>query len=570
MSSEEDFLQLALQSHRAGQLVEARQIYEQIAQRQPNNADVQHLLGLVSHQVGQNDVALQFIQQAIALSPNSAVYHLNLGNVLAADSAPDNAIASYRRAIALDPANAVAHNNLGNVLQATGTLVEAEACFRQALALDPAYADAHYNLGNLRRSLDDLDEAAACYRQAIQLRPAFPEALENLGLVLEKREALVEAEQVLASWVRLQPENAKAHMRLAVVQQKLGEIESARASYQQVVRWDPENVEAHCNLATCHLLLGEYQEGWREYRWWERAVEDPRDLYPQPVWEGSSLAGRRLLVHSEQGIGDDILFASCLPEVIEQAKGCDLVCSPRLAGLFARSFPDANIIAHTRTNDRVPPQTTGSVDVQIALGRLPERLRPTSESFSTRPRHLLADAEQVAVWRDRYSQLGRGLKVGISWQAGRGGGDLHSRSTNLIDWAEILAAENAQFVNLQYGPCDEELAAVRQSLGMAVHHFAEADPLGDLDAFAAKVAALDLVISVGNATAHLAGGLGVPVWVLLPQVPVWRWQLRGERSPWYASARLFRLSERGQWAPLLRTVAAKLKQELTQHASANH
>ena len=231
----------------------------------------------------------------------------------------------------------------------------------------------------------------------------------------------------------------------------------------------------------------------------------------------------------------------------------------RLAKLLARSFPAVAVVAHERKSDAVPPTMPIAVDAQIPAGSVPNYLRRSADDFPTRDRYLLADPKQKRQWRGRFETLGPGPKIGISWFGGGTSEERRHRTTKLAEWRDVLAVGGAQFINLQYGNCADELQSAAAPSGITIHQFAQADPLGDLDAFAAKVAALDLVISIGNATVHLAGALGVPTWCLVPFVPQWRWSIAGETTPWYPSVQIIRQTAGYDWTSALAETANRLK-----------
>jgi Flp pilus assembly protein TadD len=249
-----------------------------------------------------------------------------------------------------------------------------------------------------------------------------------------------------------------------------------------------------------------------------------------------------------------------LPDLLRLGGRCLVACDPRLAPLFARAFPQAFVRGVARRLDRAPAAFTEPIDYQLPCGSLPLFFRSSLAQFPRQARFLFADPRRVARWRQRYAKLGPGLKVGISWKAGGQPISRRKRTTSLADWAEVLATPGVRFVSLQYGECADELAAAREELGVTIHDWQDADALVDLDGFAAKLRALDLVISVGNATVHLAGALGVPAWALVPRVPGWRWLNAGESSPWYGSVRVLRQKELGQWGPVFEEIARGLRQ----------
>jgi hypothetical protein len=309
-------------------------------------------------------------------------------------------------------------------------------------------------------------------------------------------------------------------------------------------------------------MRGDFARGWPEYEWRLKQKKRRRHHFPFPWWNGESLAGKTLLVYAEQGIGDEIFFASCLPEIIARAGHCIVECEPRLAPLFARSFPQATIHGGDRQAGLGWLTGLPAVDLQVAAGSVLQHLRPDAGSFPSRGAFLSADAQAVAGWRGRLAALGDGLKVGISWRGGRLARQRRERSTRLQQWAALLALPRAHFVNLQYGDCGAELDEVRARSGVAIHAWDAPDPLVDMDGFAALVSALDLVISVDNSTVHLAGALGVPTWLLLPQVPEWRWFSGRADSPWYPCVRIFRQPVLGDWDGVMSEAARELRMRL--------
>ncbi len=283
------------------------------------------------------------------------------------------------------------------------------------------------------------------------------------------------------------------------------------------------------------------------------------DAYPYPRWSGEPLVDAVLLVHGEQGVGDEILFATCYEHLLDRAAHCVLICDPRLAPLFRRSFPEADVIGYERRKDHQPAPLSRTVDWQVPAGSVPRFFRRRADDFPRRRQFLHTDPQLAQEWRNRLAALGGAMRVGISSRAGGQPAEHHRRSTNLADWQPLLAVPGVRWINLQYGDTSQECAWAKTELGITIHDWADGDPLIDLDGFAARLAALDLVISVGNATVHLAGALGVTTWAILPQTPNWRWGLQGEQSLWYASVRLVRQAAEGLWEPVFQKVAQDLQ-----------
>jgi hypothetical protein len=300
-------------------------------------------------------------------------------------------------------------------------------------------------------------------------------------------------------------------------------------------------------------MTGDFAAGWDAYEWRFRCDMQERAL-PWPVWNGGSLTDKSLLIHAEQGVGDEILFASCVPDVAKAAQQCVFECDRRLAPLFARSFHEVVVVPRREDFQLTPDDVPVRVDERISAGSLPRFFRRAESDFPARSGYLSADAAATKTWRARLQNAGPGLKVGFSWRGGKSANLRARRSTELAQWAPIFSTPGVRFVNLQY---DDDGEAARAQ-GAAVHDFSDLDRRNELDRLAALISALDLVISVDNSTVHLAGALGVPTWVLLPFVADWRWMLDREDSPWYSSVRLFRKRRDEGWEDLLSRVAFAL------------
>ena len=491
---------------------------------EPGHVGALGMLGVLAGMAGDMKQAAALLGRALERDPGNPALIGNLARALASDGKMAAAAGYYAKLVALQPRSASAHYDLACAHQQLGNMEEAEAGFRRAVALEPGNVPALTNLAALLRDTARPEEAVACYRAAVERAPGLCVARTGLGLALQEAGLLDEARQAL-----------------------LAAVEAC-----------PDDADAHLNLATSYLLAGDYGRGWPEYEWrWKRAAKQPRD-YSFPRWQGEALAGKTVLAFAEQGIGDEIMFASCLPDLLEQAGTLIIDCEPRLAPLFSRSFPGA--VVHGGYQNEAGGWLAGlrPVDVQVPVGSLPLYLRGSRGSFPRRDAYLVPDGRARDDWRQRLEGLGGGMKVGISW---KGGGTLLARRQRSLDpgaLAGMLQQRDMHVVNLQYGDCREELQRWERDGGCPVHSLPGCDPLADIDGFAALIAALDLVITVDNSTAHLAGALGVTTWLLLPSVPDWRWLASGSGSPWYSSVRLFRAPAAMQWEAPLGEIAREL------------
>ncbi|MDD1744311.1 MAG: tetratricopeptide repeat protein, partial [Candidatus Methanoperedens sp.] len=395
--------------------------------------------------------------------------------------------------------------------------------------------------------------------KAVGLDKGLFRAYLNLGIALKETGQPDEAILYCKEAIRINPDYAEAHYNLGNAYAAKGKLDEAKQSYQKTIDINTEHVLAHWNIALIHLTLGNFKDGWKGYelRWKLENNEDKRS-FPQPLWDGSSLTDRTLFIYTEQGVGDEIMFASCLSEVITQTELCLVECDKRLVPVFERSFPKAKVIEKIGATNPYPPELP-PFDLVVPIGSLPLYLRPDLSSFHKFIAYLVPDVSKAEFWHNRFKELGAGLKIGISWRGGSNPYDRLKRSIDLAQWKELFSITGIFFINLQYGDCNYELREAKENMGVTIYDWEDSDPLKDLDGFAAQISALDLVVSVDSATVHMAGALGKPVWTLLPFVSDWRWMLDREDTPWYPTMRLFRQPSPGDWKSVIDRVEKELK-----------
>jgi Flp pilus assembly protein TadD len=514
-----ELMDQALADHQAGRLEAAEHVYRQVLAGWPEHADGLHLLGVVLHQRGNNAEAADLIYRAIGFNEASAPYRSNLGVVLCDLGRLEEAEGVLRAALRLGPDLPAAHYNLGNVLSAQGRLAQAEASYGEALRLQPVYADALVNLGHVLNQLGRPAEAERRLREALRLRPDSPEALNNLGVALAA----------------------------------LGRPLEAAESYREAISLQFDFPDAHNNLAYALLAAGRFQEGWdeHEWRWRGKHMAAGARGFARPLWNGEPLAARTLLLHAEQGLGDTLQFCRYAP-LIPAGGRVVLEAQKPLARLLSRLPGVDEIVIH---GEALPP-----FDLQCPLLSLPRAFGTTLETIPARVPYLSPDATRLADWAERLANIA-GLKVGLVWagEPRKGWPELAAidtrRSIALSTLAPLGDVEGVCFVSLQKGAPAAQTA--NPPPGLTLHDFT--DELADFDDTAALVANLDLVISVDTSTAHLAGGLGKPVWLLNRHDSCWRWLLNRDDSPWYPTLRQFRQATAGDWDGVVRRVRDALK-----------
>ena len=543
--------------HSRGDIEGARVECEGILSRDASHAAAHALLGALYGEQGDLESAHRHFTAAIHHAPELADAHLGLGNVHRLRGDPVAAAGEYRRALAANPDAAAVHLSLGQALRAQGETAAALAAFERALELDPLLKDAAVEAIRCKVELGHLDQALALAGAALKRAPEVGDLHAALGFVHQKMHDAPEALKCYLAARSLGHEDAELHNNMGIVHQDLGRLQEALAHYERALALQPDFPLARFHRGLARLLMGDFANGWPDYETRLMSEDLPRRSFVRPRWEGLGLAGRTLLVHGEQGLGDEIMFASCLPDVMAVAGHCVIECSPKLEGIFRRSFPGA--LVYAATPERVPANVpaAGHIDFEIPSGSLPLYLRRSIADFPPHQGYLKPDPRRVDAWRERLGRLGPELKVGISWAGGSYRSRAPLRSIALDKWLPIVATSGVRCVSLQYGSAAGALeAAVARGLP-PVEHWQEA--IDDYEETAALVCALDLVISVQTAVVHLTGALGRPAWVMVSGSPEWRYGFAGSTMPWYPSVRLFRQPSLGDWEPVIETVAHNLR-----------
>ena len=430
-----------------------------------------------------------------------------------------------------------------------GRLIEAEPIYRQVLAVDAHHPDCLHLLGMIEYQSGRPQLAVEMIRKAIAINQKQAAYHSNLGTVLQSQGELDEAAKCYKRALALQPELAEVHTNLGNIFQAQDKLDEAVTSHERALALQPGLAEAHYNLGLAQLLKGDFSSGWQnlEWRWQTEDHQTPMRTYPQPLWTGEKFASGDLLIWGEQGIGDEIMFAGLIPDAIRTGNRCLLHCDPRLQPLFARSFPGVDVVSG--------PNPKPDIAAHLPIGSLPRMFRSTTAAFAaTTSPYLTADLAARERLRANYAD-GRRL-LGLAWhtknrKTGR------DRSIDLSLFAPLFARPDIRWVSLQYGDHDAlENQAAAAHAPLLIDR--SVDQLANIDSFAAQIAAMDMVITIDNSTAHLAGALGVPAWVMLPFARDWRWLQAREDSPWYPTMRLFRQPKPGDWQSVLQRVQSAL------------
>lgn len=483
------------------------------------------------------------------------------------------ALQAYERGLSLDPANPPIANDLGRLAFKMEMLPQAEALFRHYLAFRPNAPESTNNLACVLRSQMRYDEAIEVLKPALQAHPDKVMLWNTLGTVMEDMGETEQAGLFYREALRLDPTQAKARYNLANAMFAAGQHDEAINQCREAMdgaRTSEDLTMMRFALATMLLATGRLGEGWDAYAArLERTYYDPVDfVVPVPRWEpGTELAGRRLLLVGEQGLGDEVLFANVVADV-EQALGCSgrltLAVTDRLRTLFARSFPQAEVGAHAsqkvqgRTARRIPflEEDWSRIDAWAPLGEALRHFRRSIDAYPHRPQGFMTPApDRVLYWRDAVSGL-PGRKVGLLWTSMVIDSTRHRHFAPFEKWARVLQTPGVSFVNLQYGDQSQSIERARKEFGVEIHQPASIDLKNDLDDVAALACALDLTVGFSNASFNLAAACGAPTW-LLTSSDNWA-RLGAEHYAWYSQVRMFWPRVAADWDALMGDLAAAL------------
>lgn len=532
-------LRAAFQRFQARDLTGAERLCGEVLGEAPRHPDALHLLGMVLAAQGRMDEALASFRKVLSRLPQSADALYNVGTALKELGRPEEAAASYREALAIDPGNPDTLSNLGIVLAQLGQIDEAIECYHKALARDPQHVHARNNLGNALRTQGKLEEAAENFERILAAAPGFADAMVNLGSVRAAQ----------------------------------GRFQDARALYERAIRSDSRSSpDARLGIATLHLLNHEFAPGWQGYdlrlqcpemRQGLRKSMQALNLYQRlPRWRGPlEEPQHEVAIWAEQGIGDQVLFSTLIPELLGAGVKFVYEVDPRLLGAYERALPGAHFVALGEP----PAESLQRARRVLLAGSLPGFFRADRKSFARQVRKLLtALPDRAAHYRAALKAL-PGIKVAVSWRSARADWWGSRKTVGLMEFSPLLRLRGVTYVDVQYGDTSEERSQVEAATGVRMVRFEEVDHYNDLEELLAILDACDLLITTSNATAHFAGALGKRTWLLYTadRAPFHYWAHGGShRTLWYPAVEVVTAPQLSEWASLAEFAAAKLAREL--------
>lgn len=546
-----EVLRKAVKAYNAGEIKVAKRLFAKIIKIEPNQPEANHNMGTLLVKSGNVEAALPFIKTALEANFGAAQYWFNYIDALFKlgrydESSELLAIAKTKGCIgkAFDDLESELNSNEVRLR------IRIEKLQKSDLLAGPHAYLTHFGIGEAWQKLGILDEAIKAYNKALAIKPDYETAHFNMGNALRSQGKLAEAIEAFNKAIDIKSDFILAFMNIGNVFKAQGKPEEAIEAYKKAIAINPDFAEAYHNISFVLLSAKKFNQGFkfREWRWKTKTMATSFLQSAKPFWNGEKR--QRILVWAEQGIGDEIMFSSIIPELCQSSSTILVQCDERLIPLFRRSFSD-NIVYFPRGCE----VSEDKYDYHIPMGSLPLMFRKSLERFGkTAPGFLKYDKEKAQSIRASISEGLLQNLVGISWRTESPNKGSKKRNIKLADLAKALDAENTQLVCLQYGNVSDEIKMVKRDLGINIIQVNDIDKKNDIDGLASLIAACDQVVTIDNSTAHLAGALGIKTKLLLPSNCDWRWGLKEEHSYWYKSVKLCRQHKVDDWSLVLRQI----------------
>ena len=557
-------LNQAVMLHSKGDFSPAKKLYLGLVNKYPDDPDINSYFGALQLQLQAPDKALPLLEKAARLRPTDADLNFNLGKAYADNGLLDKAMESYLQALQIEPRHNRANYNLGNLYKQSRQFEKARYYLNVDIDIEPKH-DAYCMLGEIAVIVDDYAQAKQYFIAALALKPKSPLIKSKLAATLyhlsgianrlnkaDLQQGIQWLDEALTEC--LQEDKIVLQVLKADLYYLYGHIETAIEHYFNAIKLGPLSANA-CNSLGCALLtVGRFAEAWPYCQ--QRfnvttfdvgAVSSEIACCSKPEWQGRIESGKHLLVTSEQGIGDQLLHAGNLNLLHTAGMQITITCASKLVGLLGRCFPFVTVLPDCVP---IPDSVDEQIDFQTNAVTLSSHLIKEFENIKP-VGNVVPLPEWSAHFKEKYSQFGKKLKVGIAWRSKSGSCGVR-KSIDLDLWRPFLENDQLQCISIQYGPMqNDELELMRQSPFSNLYIDTDFNPYDEIDKAIAQIDALDIVICVSNVGAHYAGQIGKPCWVLIAETSLWHWFSNTNQSPWYPSVQIERRRLGQSWGELL-------------------
>ncbi len=556
---EQAYNNLGIALREKNELENAIKFFEKAIEIKPDYSDAYFNLGIVMYRKNMIERAKFYYKKALEFDPINIKAFNSLAITYESNNEFEKAILCYKKALKINPLSSEIHMNLANSYLKKGKINEAITSYRKSIKISPNNSSAHNNLASALKKKGLFDEAIYEYNNAIKIDSKNAKAFFNLGVLLAEMEKPISAINAYKESIEVDPNYVEAYTNLGIIFQEEGSYKLAIDSYNKALRLEPNNSKSRWNLAIAQLLTGNYIEGWENYDWRLNNLNSNK-LHSapktQPIFENIFKSDDNLLVISEQGLGDTIQYMRYIPYLRNLGLNINFSAQEKLHNIIQVSNIDSNPLT---------PEEANLVNDRrwIPLLSLPKNLCVRPDNPIVSKPYIKTKKELLDKWENELSHENKPI-VGINWQ---GGLDMEKasykgRSIPLENFSILLKQNDITFLSLQKGYGSDQLNHCSFN-NQFVSCQKKIDQIWDFTENAAIAANCDLIITCDTSVAHLAGGMGLKVWLLLKDVPFWTWGLSGESTFWYPSMRLFRQNKKNDWITLLEKVGLELNKELT-------
>jgi tetratricopeptide (TPR) repeat protein len=529
------FLERAIECHKQDSFSEAERLYRLVLGNDPQNATALHMLGVICFKSRRLNAALKLLESAIIVLPKSAEIFYDLGLCFFALGSYEKALNNFSSALNLSPNFYAAELQKGITCKKLGLIKDARLYFHSFTQKAPRKPHGYLELGNLERELGNLKDALGCYEQACRVAPKLSEVWHNKGTALADLGNIDDGIKALSVAIKLDPKHLQPYLILAQLINERDGLKAAITIIELAIALDPNYLWSHITKADILFAGNDLKGGWREYAWRNKSKKAGGGELR--IYSRAEVVGRDVLLTPEQGLGEQILFSSMLPELLQDAKTVCVQCDKRLASIFRRSFQGLMVI-EDKPLSVGPTKYTPPLDIIMPFGSLGNIYRPDFSSFPSHKGYLVPDNRKVDYFRKKYLAMAGGKPVvGISWRSFNPL-SFWRKSAPLSLWKDILLRDDIFLVNVQYGEISKEVANLAAK---SIKFYTDSEVIhsSNLEDPLAQMAAMDLLVSTSNTSVHLAGALNIDTLLLLPNrlSHLWYWFPKKVVNPWYPSVK---------------------------------
>lgn len=508
-----------------------------------NNLDALLAIGNIYQELHQFENAFVYYEKVVNINDHFIDGWINRGIVLNELKHYEESIISFNKAISLNPNSAESWLNKGNVLLNLKIFDKSLSSFDNAIKIKSDYAEAWYNRGNVLHILGKFEESLSSFENAIKLKPNYSDAWSNRGYLLQKMRRYQEALNSYNKAININADLVEAWSNRGIVLQYLKKYQLALESHDKAIKLNINDPQSYYNRSLLRLTLKDFEEGFIDYKYRWHSKEQFGGYIKTSISNATrnTMKGK-ILLWAEQGLGDEVFFAGLYPMLIKNDLDITLSADKRLHTILKRSFPNFQLVDRFQLEKY---NINSNYDIHAPIGDLGYLLSIDKlKVINTRSTYLIYDKIKMNCFRNLFTinkdNISNKILCGLSWKSSNKNiGD--DKSISLLSLGNLLCNSDIHFINLQYGDVYNDIKSINEKYSISIYESKFIDLYNDIDELLAMIAACDVIVTISNVTAHLAGSIGKPVALILPNPSgkLWYWHEGDDYSLWYPSIKIF-------------------------------